>query len=257
MKSNHLHTLEAVRNCNHIRWFDHHDPGDFDYGQDMRAIIDTDPNTCTAIIIDEYIERQYRDWTIAAAYGDNLHDTARRIGSRFSESQHEELRRVGETLNYNGYGRTEEDLIAHPLDVYEDLHEFVSPFNYAAESGLFGIIEDHMKQDRENVNKSDTILDKPFGCVVMLPDSISSLRYSGIYSNKLVNDNHDKAFAILTTVPNGYRVSIRAALNKPTGAGALASQFHTGGGREKAAGINLLGEDQLDLFINKFTQAFE
>lgn len=257
MKSNHIHTLEALRNCNHIRWFDHHDPGDFDYGQDVRSVIDTDPNTCTAIIIDEYIERQYRDWTVAAAYGDNLHDTAKRIGSQFSETQHEELRRVGETLNYNGYGQTEEDLISHPLDVFEDLHEYVSPFDYLAESGLFNIIENHMKQDEETVNRSETILDKPHGRIVVLPDSASSVRYSGIYSNKLVTDNPDKAFAILTIVPNGYRVSIRASLEKPTGAGALASEFHTGGGREKAAGINLLGEDLLDLFIQKFNQAFE
>lgn len=256
MKSNHIHIIEALRNCNHMRWFDHHDPGDFDYGNDVRSVIDTDPNTCTAIIVDEYISRKYTDWTIAAAYGDNLHKTAKRIGSHLSDEQHQTLKHVGEVINYNGYGRTEQDLIAHPLDVFNDLHEYVSPFEYADTSELFAKIDAQMLLDQDEVNNSVTLLDKTFGKVVRLPDSISSIRYSGIYSNQLATDNPDMAFVILTTVPHGYRASIRAPLNRPTGAGALASQFNTGGGREKAAGINLLKEDQLETLFDKFEQAF-
>jgi len=51
-------------------------------------------------------------------------------------------------------------------------------------------------------------------------------------------------------------VSVRAPLATGTGAVGLCRAFATGGGREKAAGINLLPEDHLDDFINAFNQTF-
>jgi len=109
-----------------------------------------------------------------------------------------------------------------------------------------------MKQDKKTLQSSDVLYNDTKCHVVLLPVSPAATRYSGIYSNQLTTDNPDKAFAVLTSVDGGYRVSIRAPKNNPTGASDLALQFTTGGGRSKAAGINLLPESQLKNFIDKF-----
>jgi len=51
-------------------------------------------------------------------------------------------------------------------------------------------------------------------------------------------------------------VSIRAPLNRKSGADELASQFPTGGGRKAAAGINALPKVQLAEFIATMRKQF-
>ena len=56
---------------------------------------------------------------------------------------------------------------------------------------------------------------------------------------------------------DNYRISIRSPKNNPYGASKLALQFPTGGGREKAAGINELPINQLKNFIEKFEKVYD
>jgi len=115
-----------------------------------------------------------------------------------------------------------------------------------------------MKADASELESTtQTLHESPVGDVILLPDSPASIRYSGIYSNLLSMDNRDKAFAILTMYDdNNYKISIRAPQNNPAGACDLALKFPTGGGREKAAGVNQLPTDQLDKFIKEFIKNF-
>ena len=256
LKSNDDYVERTLQNNNHIRWFDHHDPGTVDFGKRVQTNIDTDPDCCTAIIVDKYTDGLYRPWTIAAAFGDNLHQQAEEMNPNMSQERMDTLRTIGETLNYSGYGNSEDDLIAQPIDVYEDMAQYRNPFNYFRRSRLFHSIHDQMLADKEQLSRSTVLFDEEFGMVVQLPDTVASSRYSGIYSNALAMNNPDKAFAILTINGDDFKVSIRAPINRPTGAVTLANQFPTGGGREKAAGINVLPQNKIHEFYNHFKETF-
>lgn len=256
LKSNDDYVERILQRNNNIRWFDHHDPGAVDFGKRMQTKIDTDPNCCTAIIVDRYTDGLYRPWTIAAAFGDNLHQQAEEMNPNMTQERMDTLRTIGETLNYSGYGNSEDDLLAHPKDIYEDMSQYRNPFNYFRRSRLFHAIHDQMLADKEQLSQSTVLFDEEFGMVVQLPDTVASSRYSGIYSNTLAMNNPDKAFAILTVNGDAFKVSIRAPINRPTGAVTLANQFPTGGGREKAAGINVLPQDKIHEFYSSFDDIF-
>jgi len=92
--------------------------------------------------------------------------------------------------------------------------------------------------------------------VIALPGTASSRRISGVYGNRLAQENPDRAHAILTVQDGGFLVSIRAPLSNRTGADTLALQFETGGGRAAAAGINHLPMGDLDRFNEAFRTGF-
>lgn len=257
METNKDHVQHALDNGNIITWFDHHVANDQLIGHNnMTASIDTDPNCCTSLLVDRHTKGQYRPWTIAGAYGDNLHELAQSLNTGYSEQQMSTLRALGETLNYNGYGNEISDLVYDPLDVYEDVSQYDDPFRYVIFSDMYKKIYHQMNLDKQELKNSTVLLEETFGRIVKLPDTMASKRYSGIYSNQLTTENPAMAFAILTDNGAGYKVSIRAPKNNPVGASTLAQMFPTGGGREKAAGINMLHKDSLAHFYLMFRQVF-
>ena len=74
--------------------------------------------------------------------------------------------------------------------------------------------------------------------------------------NRLAQAHLKRAHALLVAREGGYTVSVRAPVERPTGAEALCREFETGGGREAAAGINLLPEWELERFIEAFERAY-
>jgi hypothetical protein len=81
---------------------------------------------------------------------------------------------------------------------------------------------------------------------------------SGVYSNQLSNDHPERAHVILTQKSDGdYLVSIRAPQTELEGAGEIACQFETGGGRKGAAGINALPESELSRLLDLMQQRYE
>ena len=255
--SNKDHVNKILSNGNTIRWFDHHEPGETKLGDNFEIFVDTDPNCCTNILVDKYIDGLHRPWTICGAYGDNLHEQAEKLNPCFNEIYMSYLKEIGETLNYNGYGNQESDLTAHPKDVYLDIKDYESPFEYRKKSILYNKINTQMKSDESELNSSEVLYSSDSGSIILLPDTKASIRYSGIYSNKQTTDNPNKAFAILTNINDDtYRISIRSPKNNPVGASKLALSFPTGGGREKAAGINELPKTELKKFIDKFEDIY-
>ena len=81
-------------------------------------------------------------------------------------------------------------------------------------------------------------------------------RVSGVLGNQLAVAMPNRAHAVLTDLPEGYLVSVRAPLVNRAGADTVCRQFATGGGRAAAAGINLLPADSLDRFIDVMRQQF-
>lgn len=256
--SNKDYVNTILSNRNTIRWFDHHEPGNKELGENFEIFVDTDPNCCTNILVDKFLEGLYRPWTICGAYGDNLHEQAEKLNPCFDESSMNQLKEIGETLNYNGYGNEESDLTVHPKYVYLDLKEYESPFEYRKKSEVYNKIYTQMKSDEAELCSSEILHDTEVGKIILLPNTKASIRYSGIYSNKQTTDNPNKAFAILTSIDEeNYRISIRSPKTNPHGASKLALQFPTGGGREKAAGINELPKSELNDFINKFEDIYK
>ena len=256
--SNKDYVDKILSNGNTIRWFDHHEPGDIELGENFEIFVNADPNCCTNILVDKFLEGLYRPWTICGAYGDNLHEQAEKLNPNFSSENMRKLKEIGETLNYNGYGNKESDLTVHPKDVYLDIKNYESPFQYRKKSEVYNKIFTQMKSDESELSSSEIIHDSDIGKVILLPNSTASIRYSGIYSNQQTTNSPNKAFAILTLVgDDNYRISIRSPKNNPYGASKLALQFPTGGGREKAAGINELPINQLKNFIEKFEKVYD
>lgn len=244
-------------NGNYVKWFDHHEPGETELGDNFSIKVDADPNCCTNMLVDEYLNGLYRPWTICGIYGDNLHEQADKFNPCFNKASMNKLREVGETLNYNGYGNEELDLTVHPKDVYLDLKDYESPFEYRKKSETYNKIYTQMKSDESELSSSEILHESETGKVILLPNTRASIRYSGIYSNQQTTDNPDRAFAILTLVDGGnYRISIRSPKTNPYGASKLALQFPTGGGREKAAGVNELPRSELNSFIEKFEEVY-
>jgi hypothetical protein len=91
----------------------------------------------------------------------------------------------------------------------------------------------------------------------VLPDASWSRRVNGVFSNRLAQAEPQRAHAVLVTKGDGYVVSVRAPRNKPTGAEVLCSGFETGGGRQAAAGINRLPQQDFARFVAAFRAAYK
>ena len=78
----------------------------------------------------------------------------------------------------------------------------------------------------------------------------------GVYANGLARQEPRTAHAIMVERAGGYKVSIRAPLADPKGASAVARAFHSGGGREGAAGIDFLPSAERDRLLVVMRETF-
>lgn len=242
-----------------VRWFDHHNTGELPVHERFEPHIDTAADACTSLIVDRYLGGRHRPWAVVAAFGDNLHDAARKaaVPLGLSEQRLAVLCQLGICLNYNAYGESIEDLYFPPDELYRRLHAYADPFAFAAEAPEFVTLRDGYTADMAAASAVAPLAEKPSGAVIALPDAAWARRVSGVYANELASRHPDRAHALLTRSPQGhYVVSVRAPLNNRTGADELCRRFDTGGGRKAAAGINALPEDRLPDFIRAFYTAY-
>lgn len=237
-----------------VFYVDHHFPGDtLPDHPGFVALIDTQPTTCTSLLVDEYLNGQFHNWAIAAAFGDNLNAVAYELAGKagLSDEQAEALKTLGVCINYNGYGATVEDLHFHPADLYRAFVKFEDPLDLiASEPAEWQKLREGYAEDMAKGLAAPVLNETVTSVVVKLPDEAWARRVSGVLGNELANRNPEKACAIVTEKPGGhYLVSIRAPLGNRTGADEVARQFPTGGGRKAAAGINELPVGQLEKFM--------
>jgi hypothetical protein len=237
-----------------IFYVDHHFPGEsLPDAPGFTALIDTQPTTCTSLLIDQHLDGRFHNWAIAAAFGDNLNAVAESLAGEagLSAGQTESLKMLGVCINYNGYGDTVEDLHFHPADLYREFVKFEDPLELiASQPPAWQKLRDGYEADMASGLAAPVLTENECSLVVKLPDEPWARRVSGVLGNELANRNPDKACAIVTGSADGsYMVSIRAPLNNRTGADELARQFPTGGGRKAAAGINALPANQLEEFL--------
>ena len=239
-----------------VLYFDHHNAGEGAEHPNLESHINTAGEICTAVLVDRYLDGAHRAWAVAASYGDNFPAMAERLAEG-RDLPLAKLKSLGEMVNYNGYGGSEVDLHFHPADLYREMEGFKTPMEFLSEKPeVIGKLLQGYADDFSMADGSKTLKSDPSGEMRVLPDAAASRRISGMFGNKLAQENPDRAHAILTEQPGGYLVSIRAPISKREGADVLALQFETGGGRSAAAGVNHLPDDELERFVEAFQKAF-
>ena len=258
MKPNAAALARALDAGARVQWFDHHAAGDIPRHDTLEAHIDTAPEVCTSLLVDRHLQGAYRMWAVVAAFGDNLVNAA--VGAAQPLAlDHTELARLhelGECLNYNAYGESIDDLHYPPADLYQTLAPYRDPRHFIFDEPVFNVLRGAYAEDLYRVSEMAPERETAAAALYVLPDAAWARRINGIFGNRLAQKAPKLAHAVLVTRPGGYRVSVRAPLEAPRGASALCEQFEGGGGREGAAGINLLPEAELGRFVRAFEQAF-
>lgn len=243
----------------HVRYFDHHQPGEIPTHPGFEPHIDTDADVCTSLLVNAHLRGRHLAWAVAAAFGDNLAASARQaaVPLGLSETRLAQLQSLGECLNYNGYGETLDDLHFDPAELYRAVRPYADPFAFVAESPAYGVLKAGYADDMARAEGIAAAESRPSGRIFLLPAEKWARRISGVYGNRLAVAAPAQAHAVLTAKPDGgYLVSVRAPLAAKAGADVLCSQFDTGGGRKAAAGINHLPEAELGRFIAAFYTVF-
>lgn len=242
-----------------VRYFDHHFAGDIPRHPRLSVHIDTAGDTCTSLIVNEFLNGAHARWAVTAAFGDNAEPAAERLAAQIglSERQRDQLRELGILINYNAYGETLDDLHFTPHDLARRIRPYDDPLEFVARDPSFHQLKEAYEGD---VAKAESL--KPEAATAryalyILPSESWARRVSGVFANQLAQEHTERAHALLTRLPGGgFVVSVRAPLSTRAGADDLCRRFPTGGGRKAAAGINHLPDDQLDSFVTAFAAQF-
>jgi hypothetical protein len=254
--------LRILQGGAHCEYFDHHHAGNVPVDPLLEAHIDTSESTCTSLIVDCHLDGAYRPWAVVAAFGDNLTEVALQASAslRLSDTETDQLRSLGECLNYNAYGESIEDLHFHPARLYQILHVHVDPLAFVESAPEYQTLRKGYAQD---MDKARTRAIETVGrrcAAVILPDEPWARRVVGMLANELARDHPDRAHAILLEKKEGYTVSLRAPKSQATrasGIDAVARQFAGGNGRASAAGISLLPHSRAPDLFKALRAAYE
>ena len=243
-----------------VRYFDHHYAGDsLPDSPNFSSHIDTTHNVCTSILVNQYINGQFKNWAITAAYGDNFNQVADNMANQagLSQQQADQLKHLGILLNYNSYGESQADLHIKPADLFRQLKGFEDPLAMINQHPVWAQLDTGYKEDFILAASAEQLISDNQLHIIRLPDVAWARRVSGVLGNDLCNQYPDKAIAILTEKNQGsLTVSIRAPLNQRDGADKIARQFPDGGGRKAAAGINNLPEQELNRLVQLMRQTW-
>ncbi|MGB0936540.1 MAG: DHH family phosphoesterase [Colwellia sp.] len=259
-----------------VLYSDHHRTGDIPSSSFLTTLIDTQPNTCTSLLVNQTLKGAYHLWAITGAFGDNMFASASALADEvgLSKGQQEQLKKLGTYINYNGYGQDVSDLHFHPKTLFEKLLQYPNPFDLISESGsLYEQLENAYLSDMTKASSAKVIEDNEIFSIYLLPNAAWSKRVSGVFGNDLANKNPDKAHVVLTLNTSladsaessaqkqvkkeeSYTLSLRAPLNNKQYASDVCAAFETGGGRAAAAGVNVLPISELDRFIKLMHQFY-
>jgi len=260
MRKNNIALKQILSDGASVFYVDHHLCGEIPNHPRLETIIDTSSQVCTSLLVDSYLKGRYREWAIVAAFGDNILSSALKVAEKLalSKDQISQLKRLGISINYNGYGSKVDDLHFKPDQLYQEMLHYVSPFDFINDKGsTYQALQIGYDNDIARTNSLKANRSTQNSAIYILPDKPWARRVSGVFSNQLANQFPDKAHAVLTQhQKGGYVVSVRAPLNNLNYAGELCQQFSTGGGRKGAAGINHLAESELSKFIDLLEKTY-
>jgi len=250
--------LQLLKQGNTIHYYDHHLSGEIPESTLFHPHIDTNPEVCTSIIVDRFLKGDHRSWAIVASFGDNLHSSALKLADSLNldAKEIEELREMGELINYNSYGETKEDLYFSPEFLYSAINPYYDPLEFFHSSGELVKLREGFLNDMELAEALLPVRDCTAGRIFIFPNEAWCRRVCGTFINKLAREEPYLAHSLLVERQDGtFQISVRAPLAKPYGAEKLCIKF-AGGGRAMAAGINDLVPEEVELFFEAFEKQF-
>jgi nanoRNase/pAp phosphatase (c-di-AMP/oligoRNAs hydrolase) len=248
-----------------VFYVDHHRAGDIPQSNCLTSLIDTDANTCTSLLINTHLNGEFVHWAIAAAFGDNMEASAQALAQKnnIPSNQQALLKELGIYINYNGYGRSVDDLHFHPAKLFEQLSNYADPFDLINEAeSIFHQLKSAYLADMAKAKSSTVLMNNEQLSAVQLADEPWARRVSGVFGNELANASPNKAHVVVTLNESDtneevtYTISLRAPLTNKQGAGELCASFPTGGGRAAAAGVNALPEKMLGDFFDSVAKYY-
>jgi len=237
-----------------VQYFDHHEVDAVPMHPGLEAHIDAASDICTSLLVDRHLGGKFRAWALVGAYGDNLGVVADRLGteSGWSAGDRQRLRRLGESINYNAYGDSEQDAMIKPSQLFERLRRFRDPMAFVDGDGIGEELDALRQDDLQRARALTPYRQDRRARVYLLPDAAWSRRVRGSFANILASEHPQRAHALLNATASGdFVVSVRAPMDAPTGAARLCRQFG-GDGRTGAAGIDRLPAKQLERFVDAF-----
>ncbi len=251
--------LSVLEQGANVIYFDHHFAGEIPAHANLETHIDTSADTCSSLLVNEYLHGKYLPWAVTAAFGDNLFESAVTAAKplNLNDTQLESLKALGTYINYNGYGAVLEDLHFTPSDLYMAIKPYQDPFAFIQEAPEYNTLEQGYLQDIDSAAVVKPELEKDAFAIFILPDAAWARRVSGVFANQMAQDHQGRAHAILSEKSDGsYLVSVRAPLSNKVGADDVCRQFPSGGGRKAAAGINNLPKAEFEHFIAVMDEVF-
>lgn len=242
-----------------VRYFDHHETGALPQHALFEAHIDTSPETCTSVLVDRYLGGAHRAWAAVGAYGDNLDRTAAQLVAALclGAEARERLRDLGIALNYNAYGESEADLLFRPVELHARLARHRDPLEFVRDDPAYGSLRERYEEDMQRCTTLRPVAENTHAALYVLPEAPWAKRVNGVLANLLARREPGRAHAVLVrNAAGGMAASVRAPVERPTGAAALCAAFASGGGREAAAGINHLDADEVEEFGRRFLSHF-
>ena len=255
MRRNRLPLLRLLAAGVSVRYFDHHVVDEVPSHPLLEAHIDVASDTCTSLLVDRYLGGRFRAWAVVGAFGDNLTGVAEglAVDLGLSLKDRRRLQTLGEAINYNAYGDSEQDVHISPGHLYEKLVRYPDPLDFVESEPVAGELDALRQDDFLQAQALPPYFQDERVSVHLLPDVAWSRRVSGSLGNLLAAAEPLRAHAVLTpTVAGDFAVSVRAPLRSPVGAAEFCLHFG-GDGRAGAAGIDHLPAHQLGRFIEAFS----
>lgn len=93
-----LPALHSLLEANvEVFYCDHHRTGDIPQSKHLETLVNTAPECCTSLLVNQKLKGEYVAWAIAAAFGDNLKAVASQLAleNGFDRSQTDFFGRTG------------------------------------------------------------------------------------------------------------------------------------------------------------------
>ena len=239
-----------------VRYFDHHESGAVPDHPALEAHIDLSAQTCTSLIVDHYLRGRFGAWAAAAAWGDNLAESAQRVADRLrlGDEERASLRMLGEAVNYNAYGETLADPLMPPEPLFHLLARYADPLEAWASEPVLERMAQRRELDLAQAHAISTMLSDDRVRLWVLPDAAWSRRVLGPFANRMAAEDPDRAHAVARMRGAAhFDISVRAPLRRRSGADQLCRAFG-GGGRAAAGAIDGLSAEAFERFVVAFRQ---
>jgi single-stranded DNA-specific DHH superfamily exonuclease len=257
MQRNHAALLRLLQSGVAVRYVDHHQVDQVPQHAALQACIDFDPRVCTSLLMDRLLQGRFRSWALVGAYGDNLHGVADRLAADMGldPAQRQQLRTLGEAINYNAYGDEAGDQHIDPHRLYARLSRHAQPLDLMRADDIGRELDALRRADLQQALAQQLRCAGPGARWVRLPDAAWSRRVIGSLANDLASSAPQQAHAVLKADrQGGFVVSLRAPQSAASGADEFCRRFG-GGGRAGAAGIDHLPAADLERFVAELSAA--